>query len=82
MLQHMQRAEGRDDFLNDFPWIGGKPGRRAMKFTAAWVTLLVALVISILVSFVTMHFVLAIVLIFVTAIVGVLPQLFLVGSRI
>ncbi|HIJ16359.1 MAG TPA: hypothetical protein HA364_01095 [Thermoplasmata archaeon] len=78
----MQRSEGRDDFLNDFPWIGGKPGRRAVKFTAVWVTLLVVLAVSILVSFVTMHFVLAIVLIFVTALVGVLPQLFLVGSRI
>ncbi len=82
MLQHMHRADGKDDFLNDFPWIGGKPGRRAMKFTAVWVTLLVVLAVSILVSFVTMHFVLAIVLIFVTALVGVLPQLFLVGSRI
>jgi hypothetical protein len=82
MLQHKQRAEGRDGFLNDFPWIGGKPGRRATKFTAVWVVLLVVLAISILVSFITMRFVLAVVLIFLTALVGVLPQLFLIGSRI
>jgi hypothetical protein len=29
-----------------------------------------------------MHFVLAVILIFVTALVGTLPQIFLIGSRI
>lgn len=81
-LEHMRREAGKDDFLNDFPWIGGKPGRRAMKFTAVWVTLLVILAISIVVSFITLHFVLAVVFIIATVFVAVLPQLFLVGSRI
>lgn len=81
-IQKMQRAEGKDDFLNDFPWIGGSPGRRAVVFTAIWVVLLVALAISILLCFVTRHFILAFVLIFLTALVGTLPQLFLIGSRI
>lgn len=82
MLEHMRREGSRDDFLNDFPWIGGTPGRRAMKFTAIWVTLLVVLAVSILVSLITMHFALAIVFIIATVIVAVLPQLFLIGSRI
>lgn len=81
-IQKMQRARGKDDFLNDFPWIGGSPGRRAVKFTAIWVVSLVALAISILVSIVTMHFVLAVVFVFLTALVGSLPHFFLVGSRI
>jgi len=78
----MQRAEGKDDFLNDFPWIGGKPGRRAVKFTAVWVTLLVIFAVSILLSFITMHFVLAAVFIILTVLTAILPQFFLVGSRI
>ncbi len=82
MIRKMQRKEGRDDFLNDFPWIGGSPGRKAVKFTAVWVVSLVVLAISIIVSIVTMHFILAIALIFLTALVGSLPQLFLIGSRI
>lgn len=82
MIRKMQRAEGRDDFLNDFPWIGGSPGRRAVRFTVVWVVLLVALAISIIVSIVTMHFIIAIALIFLTAVVGSLPQLFLISSRI
>lgn len=82
MIQHMQRAQDRDGFLNDFPWIGGTPGRRAMRFTAIWITLLVILAVSILLSFATMHFVLAFILIFLTALVAVLPTLFLIGSRI
>ncbi|MDQ1371486.1 MAG: hypothetical protein QG582_400, partial [Candidatus Thermoplasmatota archaeon] len=44
--------------------------------------LLVVLAVSILLSFITMHFVLAFVLIFLTALVGILPTFFLVGSRI
>lgn len=81
MVQKMQRQR-RDDFLNDFPWIGGSPGRRAAAFTAAWVVTLVVLAVSILLCFVTGHFVLAFVLVFLTALVGTLPHLFLVGSRI
>ena len=81
-LEHMGRSAGREDFLNDFPWIGGMPGRRAMGFTVVWIVVLVILALGILVSFITMHFILAIVLIFVTAIVGTLPQLSLIGSRI
>ena len=81
-LEHMRRGPGKDDFLNDFPWIGGTPGRRAMAFTFVWITILVILAFGILLSFITMHFVLAVVLIFVTALVGALPQIFLIGSRI
>lgn len=81
-LEHMHKGGGKDDFLNDFPWIGGKPGRRAMTFTVVWILILVVLAVSILLSFVTMHFLLAFVFIFLTALVAVLPTLFLVGSRI
>lgn len=82
MLEHMRRGPGKDDFLNDFPWIGGTPGRRALAFTVAWATVLVLLVISILLSFITRHFVLAVGLVILTVIVGILPTFFLVGSRI
>jgi hypothetical protein len=82
MQQHMRRGPGKDDFLNDFPWIGGTPGKRAMRFTAIWILALVILAMSTLLSFITMHFILAIILIFITALVGVLPTFFLVGSRI
>jgi hypothetical protein len=82
MLEHMRREGGKDDFLNDFPWIGGKPGRRAVKFTAIWVTLLVVLAVAILLSMITMHFVLGIVFIVLLVIVALLPQLMLIGSRI
>jgi len=82
MLQHMARREGQDDFLSDFPWIGGTPGPRATLFTAIWITAIVILALSILVSFVLMEFVLALVLIVLVAIVGSLPMLFLIGSRI
>ncbi len=81
-LQHMQKGPGKDDFLNDFPWIGGTPGRRALAFTAVWVISLVFLAYAILTLIITGHFIVAIILIFVTAIVGTLPQFFLIGSRI
>lgn len=81
-LDHMRRAENSDAFLNDFPWFGGAPGKRAREFTVIWVLTLVACALGILFSFITQRFVLAIVLIFVTALVGTLPQLFLIGSRI
>lgn len=78
----MQKGPGKDDFLNDFPWIGGAPGRRALAFTAVWIISLVFLAYAILMMIITMHFIVAIILIFVTAIVGTLPQFFLIGSRI
>jgi hypothetical protein len=53
-----------------------------MRFTAIWILALVSLAMGILISFITMHFVLAVVLILVTALVGTLPQFFLIGSRI
>lgn len=81
-LEHMRRGPGKDDFLNDFPWIGGRPGRRAAEFTAVWIIALVILGMGVLISFITLHLVLGVVLIFVTAIVGALPQFFLIGSRI
>ena len=81
-LEHRRRGSGKDDFLNDFPWIGGTPGGRALAFTTVWIVALVGLALLILYSFITLHIVRAVVLIFVTAIVGVLPRLFLEGSRI
>lgn len=78
----MRRAEDRDAWINDFPFFGGAPGKRAMEFTVIWVMALVGCALGIVLSFITMHFVLAVVLIFVTAAVGTLPQLFLIGSRI
>ena len=82
MLEHMRRQGGRDNFLDDFPWVGGKPGRRAVKFTAIWVTLLVALAVALLLSMITMHFILGIVFIALLVLVAILPQLSLIGSRI
>lgn len=82
MLQHMASRKGRDDFISDFPFIGGKPGPRAMLFTTVWIISLVAPAFSILLCFITMQFVLAVVLIIMTAIVGCLPTFFLIGSRI
>lgn len=81
-LQHMQKGPGKDDFLNDFPWIGGSPGRRALAFTAVWIISLVFLTYGVLTLVITRHFVIAIILIFVIAIVGTLPTFFLIGSRI
>ena len=81
-LRHMQKGPGKDDFLNDFPWIGGSPGRRALAFTAVWVISLVFLAYGALTLFITRHFVAAVFLIFVTAVVGTLPKFFLIGSRI
>ena len=82
MLEHMRREEGKDAFLNDFPWIGGRPGGRAVKFTVVWVTLLVVLAVAILLSMITMHFILGIVFIVLLVTVAMLPQLMLIGSRI
>jgi len=82
MQRKMMRAEDKDAFLNDFPWIGGMPGRRATEFTVVWILILVALAFLILLSFITQHFVIAILLIFVTAGVGMIPTLGLIGSRI
>lgn len=81
-LEHMRGRGDKDGFLNDFPWVGGAPGRRAVKFTAVWIALLVVLALSILLSFITMHFVLAFIFIALTVVVAMLPTLFLVGSRI
>ena len=81
-LEHHRRGSGRDDFLNDFPWIGGAPGKRALAFTTLWVTLLVLLALATLLSFITMHFAAGVVLIVLTVIVGVAPTFFLIGSRI
>ncbi len=81
-LAEMSRAQNRDAWLNDFPFFGGAPGRRARDFTALWVMALVGCALGIILSFITLHIVLGVVLIIVTALVGSLPTLFLVGSRI
>jgi len=73
---------GKDAFIEDFPFFGGPPGKAAMKFTAVWVTVLCVLAILIIYAIVTLHICLAAGLLVLTAIVGVLPRLFLEGSRI
>jgi hypothetical protein len=78
----MQREGTKDGFLDDFPWIGGTPGARAVKFTAIWVALLVAFSVLTLVCLATLHFILAGVFIALIVATAILPQLFLVGSRI
>ena len=81
-LQHQRKGSGRDDFLNDFPWIGGAPGKRAVAFTVGWVTLLVVLAMATLLAFITLHIVAGVILIILTVITGTAPTFFLIGSRI
>ena len=73
-LEHQRKGPGRDDFLNDFPWIGGAPGKRALAFTTLWVTLLVLLALAALLSFITFNFVAGVVFIVLTVITGVAPR--------
>ena len=84
--QEMKTQRGRrtatDRWIEDWPWVGGKPGKAASPVFWIWFLLLVVLALLILLSFITMHFCLAAVLILVTAVIGTLPTLFLYGSRI
>lgn len=73
----------RDDrLIEDFPWLGGRPGPSAVKFFAVWVTLLVVLVVGVIVAIATLHICTAIGLFILIAIVATLPRLLLYGSRI
>jgi len=81
-LEHQRKGSRPDDFLNDFPWIGGAPGKRAVAFTVGWVTLLVVLAMGTLFAFITFHFVAGIILIILIAVTATAPTLFLIGSRI
>lgn len=53
-----------------------------MAFTVGWVTLLVVLAMGTLLAFITMHFVAGVILVLLTAVAGVAPTFFLIGSRI
>ena len=81
-LEHHRRGDNPDAWLNDFPWIGGAPGKRALAFTAGWVTLLVVLAVATLLAFLTLHIVAGIILVALTVITATAPTFFLIGSRI
>ena len=71
-----------DKFIEDWPWFGGPPGKYARKAFAIWVVALVGLTLLILYAFINRRICLGVFLVFLTAIVGILPSFFLVGSRI
>jgi len=77
-----RRRTGTDDWIEDWPWFGGRPGKKAGKWFALYVIMLVAFVLLIIYAFVTLQICLGVVLIIVCAIVAALPSLFLIGSRI
>jgi len=84
--EDMKTQRGRrtttDRWIEDWPWVGGKPGKAASKVFWIWFLLLVLMAFLILLAFITMHICLAVALILVTAVIGTLPTLFLYGSRI
>jgi hypothetical protein len=77
-----RKRTGTDDWIEDWPWFGGRPGRKAGKWFALYVLLLVAFVLLIIYAFVTLQICLGVALILICAIVAALPSLFLIGSRI
>jgi len=77
-----RKRTGRDDWIEDWPWFGGRPGSKATKWLALYVVLLVTFALAIIYAFVTLQICLAVGLIVVLVVVAVLPSLFLIGSRI
>ncbi len=77
-----RKRTGRDDWIEDWPWFGGRPGVKATKFLALYVVLLVAFALGIIYAVITLRICLAVALIAALVIVAVLPSLFLIGSRI
>ena len=71
-----------DRFIEDWPYFGGPPGKYARKAFAVWIVALVCLMLLILYSFINGRICMGVFLIFLTALVGVLPSFFLIGSRI
>jgi hypothetical protein len=76
------RRTTQDKFIEDFPYFGGRPGKHAAGFVAIWVALLCLMVALIIISFASGDICLGIGLIILTAIIGTLPAIFLIGSRI
>jgi len=76
------RRTTQDKFIEDFPYFGGRPGKHAAGFMAVWVALLCLMVALIIISFVSGDICLGVALIGLTAVIGTLPALFLIGSRI
>ena len=77
-----RKRTGRDDWLEDWPWFGGRPGKKATKWFALYVLLLVAFVLAIFYAVFTLQICVAAVLILVLVAIAALPRLFLIGSRI
>lgn len=77
-----RRRTGKDDWIEDWPWFGGRPGQKATGWFALYVVLLVTLVLLIFYALWRLQICAAVVLIVVCAIVASLPRLFLIGSRI
>jgi hypothetical protein len=77
-----RKRTGTDDWIEDWPWFGGRPGKKAGKWFALYVLLLVAFVLLIFYAFYTLQICVGVVLIFVCAGVAALPSLFMIGSRI
>lgn len=77
-----RRRTGTDDWIEDWPWFGGRPGKKATKWFALYVLLIVALVLLTIYAVVTLQICAAVVLFVICACVAALPRLFLIGSRI
>lgn len=77
-----RKRTGRDDWIEDWPWFGGRPGSKATGWFALYVVLLVTFVILIFYALLTLQICAAVVLILVCALVASLPRLFMIGSRI
>jgi Flp pilus assembly protein TadB len=77
-----RKRTGRDDWIEDWPWFGGRPGGKAGKLFALYVLILVAFVLAIFYAIYTLQVCAAVVLILVCAGIAALPHLFLIGSRI
>ena len=77
-----RRRTGTDDWIEDWPWFGGKPGKKAGRWFALYVVLLVTFVLLIFYAIYTLQICAALILIIVCACVAALPRLFLIGSRI
>jgi len=76
------RRTKEDKFVEDWPYFGGPPGKNARMVFAVWVVALVGLALSILYAFINGRICMGVFLVFLTALVGILPAFFLVGSRI
>lgn len=77
-----RRKAGKDEWIEDWPWFGGKPGKSARMYFAIYVVALVVLIVLIVLAIATLHICTAILLVIICACFAALPRLFLYGSRI